>query len=172
MSVIYEKYRNMTLDTSWLGLAKEEDYHYFCTPVGAEIIGWDNGIHYCFIRGFDEMVFAVTPESSCDYHVYPLAKSFTDFIGLVLACNGANTLQQIILWDKQQFLAFMSDPNEMDYAKSLEVSTALAALQDGLGIAPMAEPFEYVKEVQQSFDYSTIVFRDEYYEITGREPPK
>ncbi len=172
MSILYEKFKNMKVDTSWVGLAKEEDYGYFCTPVGADIIGWDNGIHYCLLEGLDEMVFAVNPDTCCDEYVYPLAKSFADFIGLVLACKGTNPLQQIILWDKQHYLDFMADPNEVEYAKSPEVATALSALQETLGIAPMAAPFEYVKAVQQDFDYRNIVFSDEYYDATGRERPE
>jgi hypothetical protein len=39
------------------------DGNHFCTPKGAKVIGWAgvDGIHYCFVRGFGEMVFAVSP---------------------------------------------------------------------------------------------------------------
>ena len=82
----------------------------FCTPIGAEIIGWDNGIHYCFIEGFGDMVFCVNPETCCDYFVYPIARNFCDFLGLILATGGTNTLQQIIWWDKKMFDDFVNHP--------------------------------------------------------------
>lgn len=51
----YEQYRELMLDGSWIGLEAPNPNDagpYFCTPVGAQIIGWDNGIHYCFLDGF------------------------------------------------------------------------------------------------------------------------
>ena len=88
MSNEYEKFQKLKVDTSCIGLAREENSKYFCTPIGATIIGWDNGIHYIFIKGFDEMVFAVNPDTVCDYYVYPLANNFSDFLSLVLATKG------------------------------------------------------------------------------------
>ncbi|MFR7832568.1 MAG: hypothetical protein ACLU3F_15310 [Blautia wexlerae] len=52
------------LDLAPLGVERqEENLPYFCTPKGAAIFGWAgvDGIHYCFIRGFGGMVFAVSP---------------------------------------------------------------------------------------------------------------
>ena len=60
----YEQYRELMLDGSWIGLEAPNPNDagpYFCTPVGAQIIGWDNGIHYCFLDGFSQMVFCVNP---------------------------------------------------------------------------------------------------------------
>lgn len=75
---VYEGFLNLNINTSFIGLEKRnEDINYFCTPVGAEIIGWEGvgGIHYCFIEGFKDTVFAVNPISCCDKYVYPLANS-------------------------------------------------------------------------------------------------
>ena len=57
MNLLYEKYKNLKIDGSWIGLEAGTQTPYFCTPIGAEIIGWDNGIHYCFIKSFGDMVF-------------------------------------------------------------------------------------------------------------------
>ena len=48
---IYEKYCELNIDGSWINLEKrEENIEYFCTPIGADIIGWENGgIHYAGI---------------------------------------------------------------------------------------------------------------------------
>lgn len=169
--MLYSKYKKINVDTSWIGLAKETDRRYFCTPIGAEIIGWDNGIHYCFIKGFGDMVFAVNPDTGCDYYVYPLAKSFSDFLGLILTTKGTNILQQMILWDKQEYLDFINSPDEVEWASRKEVTEVINAISSALDIIPIVQPFEYVKEIQGEFDYSKIAFSDEFYDITGIEKP-
>ena len=45
----YEAYKNKEFDLSAFGVNRcDDDYTYFCTPVGAEIIGCPgvDGIHY------------------------------------------------------------------------------------------------------------------------------
>ncbi len=64
MGKYYNKFLEKNIDLASLGIERREDNpSYFCTPRGASIIGWAgvDGIHYCFIRGFGEMVFAVSP---------------------------------------------------------------------------------------------------------------
>lgn len=121
-----------------------------------------------FIDGFGEMVFCVNPETCCDYYVYPISENFSDFLSLVLAVNGTNTLQQIIAWDEQQYRDFISSPDEIDYAKDDNVITALQAIRR-LDVEPMQKPFEYVSHIQKDFDYWNIPFSDEFYDITGIE---
>ena len=76
---LYGRFRRLKLDPAVLGMEhRAENEAYFCTPVGAAIIGWAgvDGIHYCFIRRFGEMVFAVDPMNDPGNHVYPLARNF------------------------------------------------------------------------------------------------
>ena len=171
MNALYEKFQRLKVDTAYIGLAHEENTPYFCTPIGATIIGWDNGIHYIFIKGFGEMVFAVNPDTCCDHYVYPLAKSFLDFLSLILAVKNTNTLQQIIQWDRQQYLDFINSPGERAYASRQEVTEVLEAIRS-LGILPINNPFTYIKEVQKNFPYAKIPFRDEFYDVTGKERVK
>ena len=168
MSDEYKKFQELKIDTSYIGLAREKNPKYFCTPIVATIIGWDNGIHYAFINGFDEMVFAVNPDTCCDYYVYPLANNFYDFLGLILATKNTNILQQIIQWDKQQYLDIITSREEVEYASKAEVIEALDAIHS-IGVLPIESPFEYVKKIQSEFQYSRIVYSDEFYEITGKE---
>ena len=48
MNMLYEKYKNLKIDGSWIGLELGGGMPCFCIPIGAEIIGWDNGIHYYY----------------------------------------------------------------------------------------------------------------------------
>ena len=71
---MYEKYCQLDIDGRWIGLEKSDMcVEYFCTPIDAIVIGWENSIHYCFIKGYRDMVFAVNPETRVDKYVYPLA---------------------------------------------------------------------------------------------------
>ena len=49
-----KQYLNSDLDLSILGLNRgPEEGGYFCTPLGAKVIGWAgvDGIYYCTIEG-------------------------------------------------------------------------------------------------------------------------
>ena len=171
MDLLYEKYKNLKIDGSWIGLEAGAQTPYFCTPIGAEIIGWNNGIHYCFIKGFGDMVFCVNPETCCDYNVYPIARNFCDFLGLILATGNTNTLQQIIWWDKKRFEDFVNSPEEQEYRVRPEVQGILSTIRKGIDITPIDTPFEYIKDLQSNFPYEQIPFTNEYYDTLGIERP-
>ena len=171
MNLLYEKYKNLKIDGSWIGLEAGAQTPYFCTPIGAEIIGWDNGIHYCFIKGFGDMVFCVNPEPCCDYNVYPIARNFCDFLGLILATGNTNTLQQIIWWDKKRFEDFVNSTEEQEYRVRPEVQGVLSTIRKGIDITPIDTLFEYIKDLQSNFPYEQIPFTNEYYDTLGIERP-
>ena len=75
----------------------------FCYPMGANPIGCEGAILYCFLPDFGETVFACNPESCADSYVYPLAGSFEDFLRLILACGSPNPPEQIVWMTRQQF---------------------------------------------------------------------
>lgn len=156
-------FQKLKVDTSCIGLMSREDHSpYFCTPIGTQIIGRAgvDGIHYGFIEGFGEMVFVINPASCCEHYVYPLASNFHDFLRLVLAEKGTSTLEQIILWNKQQYLDYVNSPEVVAHSAQENVTSVMHAIQS-LGITPMERPFEYVKNLQAQFDYSRLVFGDE-----------
>lgn len=91
MDRTFQKFLRSGLDLAPLGVERrEENLPYFCTPKGAAIFGWAgvDGIHYCFIRGFGGMVFAVSPMNAAPDCVHPLARDFADFCG---CCSPAAT---------------------------------------------------------------------------------
>lgn len=169
MKDLYTAFCDLNLDASGVGLSREEGERYFCTPIGAKVFAWDNGIHYCFIDGFGETIFCVNPETCCDYYTYPVARNFTDFLSLLLAVRTTNTMQQVICWDNQAFEDFMNDPEEIECAWSPEVSGVHKVIREKLGILPLDNPFEYIKELQGYFPYDKIQFSDEFYDATGIE---
>lgn len=167
MENIFDKFKKLNLDTSPIGLSIELREPFFCTPIGAQIIGWDNGIHYCFIKGFEEIVFCVNPETCCNYYVYPLAKDFTDFLRLLLSLKTTNAIQQVVWMDKDAFENFMNDPDEVRYTSSEPVQSILQNISSNLEVEPIENPFDYIKKLQKDFPYKEIKFTDEFYNITG-----
>ncbi len=166
---MYEKYCQLDVDGRWIGLEKSDMcVDYFCTPIDAAVIGWENSIHYCFIRGYRDMVFAVNPESCVDKYVYPLAMNFKDFLRLILACGSTTAAEQIVGWSKEQFEDFL---HSEDNAILPEQKTILDRIQKELKLTPMENPYEYVKAVQEQHDDSKIKFSNEYYDTLGLERP-
>ena len=77
----YQKFKKMNIDHSVIGMDQSDsNTNYFCTPKGAKIIGnaGVDGIHYCFIEGFEDMVFVVSPEGVPGEYVHPIAKDFEE----------------------------------------------------------------------------------------------
>ena len=58
MENIFDKFKKLNLDTSPIGLSIELREPFFCTPIGAQIIGWDNGIHIALSRDLRRLFFA------------------------------------------------------------------------------------------------------------------
>ena len=166
---MYEKYCRLKLEGRWIGLEKGDlCAEYFCTPIDAIVIGWENSIHYCFIKGYRDMVFAVNPETCVDKYVYPLAMNFKDFLRLILACGSTTAVEQIVGWSKEQFEEFIHSDYNRIFPEQAEV---LKVVAEELNLQPMEEPYEYVKAVQEQFDDSRIKFTNEYYDTLGLERP-
>ena len=166
---MYEKYCQLEIDGRWVGLEKSDMcMEYFCTPIDATVIGWENSIHYCFIKGYRDMVFAVNPEPCVESYVYPLAMNFKDFLRLILACGSTTAVEQIIGWSKEQFEEFLHSDYNKVFPEQAEV---LKIIKEGLKLLPMEEPYEYVKAVQAQYDDNKIKYSNEYYDTLGLERP-
>ena len=166
MDRTFQKFLRSGLDLAPLGVERrEENLPYFCTPKGAAIFGWAgvDGIHYCFIRGFGGMVFAVSPMNAAPDCVHPLARDFADFLRLLLACGDAAALEQAWMWGEAQLDAFL-----WENPPTAEQEACLAAVAAQLGLTPMEHPWAYLRELQASFDPGSIKYTEEYYNVTGR----
>lgn len=175
---IYEEYLKLDIESNWIGLEKgEETSDYSCTPLGAHVIGWEecDGIHYCFIDGFDEKVFAVNPSSCAEkdgvlIYAYPLAENFEDFLRLILAGKGVTAIEQIVWFTKKQYNDFVISDDNNNFCE--EVNAVLNEISKKLNLKPMENPYEYVRKIQDEFDYSKLRFSDEFYDETGLEKPE
>ena len=158
---MYQKFRELNIRHSAIGLEQSDtDVTYYCTPKDAEIIGWAgvDGIHYCTIPEFGEMIFAVSPMNFGDC-VHPIARSFEDLLSLLLSCGSMDALEQCYAWDEDQFKAFL-----IDCPATEEQQAVLDALRTEFGLEPIEDAFSYVKELQAEFDLSRIPYTEEYYD--------
>lgn len=159
----YRAFLKKGIDLAPLGIEKwADDIAYFCTPRGARIIGGAgvDGIHYCFVQGFGEMVFAVSPMNPAPHYVHPLASDFLDFLRLLLACEDSAALEQAWQWDREQFETFLREN-----PATKEQRAVLAQITEQMGLSPMENPWQYLRELQDSFDYSQIKYTEEFYDL-------
>lgn len=146
----YEAYKNKEFDLSAFGLNRcGDDYAYFCTPVGAKIIGCPgvDGIHYCMVEGLGELVFAISPMNCPGEYVHPVAKSFDDFLRLLLVCDGDAAIEQCWQWSQDQFDQFMGEQEVLP-----ETKKAAMRLMELTGLEPAELPYKYIRDLQKSFN--------------------
>lgn len=167
MSKSIEKFMELKIKTDSISLESTDTlYPYWCYPTNAKPIGHEGCILYCFIEGYEDMVFASNPETCVDANVYPLAKNFTDFLRLILACGSVNPVKQIGWMTKEKFDEHLFNELKNQTEEQREV---LQIIKEEFDLLPMEHPFSYVKELQKDFDGSKIKYSDEYYEILGIE---
>ena len=170
MDKTFEKFLRREIDLAAVGAGRRTDNSpYFCTPKGASIFGWAgvDGIHFCFIRGFGGTVFAVSPMNTPPHFVHPLARSFEDFLRLLLACGDTAALEQAWMWDEAQFDDFLRE-----YPPTPEQREVLSQIAKRLGLTPMERPWAYIREVQSSFDYGKIKYTEDYYDLVPEPAPQ
>lgn len=167
MNTLYERYKALNENGSLICLEQvEEVYPFFCYPTNAKAIGFEGSIMYCFIEPYGEMVFACNPDTCADTYVYPLARNFEDFLKLILACGSTNPIEQIVWMSREQFEKHIQEELAI---RTKEQAALLFHLETELGVSPMGNPYDYVKEVQTGFINSGIQYSDEYYDVLGLE---
>ncbi len=167
MTTLYQKFKNLPVKFSAIGLEQTPaTSDYFCTPKGANIIGWAgvDGIHYCFLEGFGDMVFAVSPCNLPGDYVHPLAENFEDFLRLMLMCSGLDAMEQLHGWSKDTFEKYMTETRV-----SIEQKEIFQMISEELHLEPMDFPFEYIKDLQRRFNYKSIPWKEEYREYVPEE---
>ena len=156
-------YLRSKLDLSQLGFIRgEKESGYFCTPVLSKVIGWAgvDGIHFCISKNFGEIVFAVSPANLPGEYVHPVARNFEDFLRLLLACYDTAAIEQCWFMDREVFEDFVSGNQPDDRAQK-----CLEEIRKKYKLMPMDDPFGYMHKLQNEFDYDSIVYPPEYYEI-------
>lgn len=158
----YQKFKSLHIDHSAIGLEQRDtdDVTYYCTPRDANIIGWAgvDGIHYCTIPEFGEMIFAVSPMNFGDC-VHPIARNFEDLLRMLLFCADMAALEQCFAWDEEQFKAFLIDCPMTEKQKAV-----LDVIQTEFKLEPMQDAFSYVKKLQAEFDLNQIPYTEDYYD--------
>lgn len=156
---LYQRFCEAVPNWGNIGLARgPEKSTYFCTPVGAKVLAWTgvDGIHFCRIRGLGEMVFSVSPMNLPGEYVFPVARNFRDFLGLLLFCKDAAAIEQAWAWDREKFMSFVASVHP-----SVDAQVMLSRIAE-LGVEPVEDPYGYLHSLQSEFDYTRLRFPEEY----------
>ena len=156
-----ESFMKMKIDLSVLGFDMNGDFElYYCTPKNAQVLAASgvDGIHYCIIPQFGEIIFAVSPMNFGDC-VHPIARNFEDLLRLLLHCGDIAALEQCYAWDEEQYKAFLTD-----YSPTEKQQAVLDEIKNKCGLEPVSDSFAYVKELQAEFDLSEIQYTEDYYD--------
>lgn len=154
-------FKKMNIDLSPLGFMQNGDFElYYCTPENAKIFATSgvDGIHYCTIPQFGEIIFAVSPMNFGDC-VHPIARNFEDLLRLLLHCGDIAALEQCYLWDEEQYNAFL-----IDCPVTKEQQAVLDEIKNKCSLEPMDDSFSYVKKLQAEFDLTQIPYTEDYYD--------
>ena len=154
----YREFKKANISLAAFGLEERGTRSdYLCAPKFTRALYFTgvDGIHYAFVRGFAEMVFAISPANIAGECVHPVARDFGDFLAL-LAASGEAAMEQAWRWSRAQFDTFMEEyplsPEQLQTAKALRA----------IGIEPCADPYGYIRAVQAEFDDSRLSYRKEY----------
>lgn len=162
---VYARFLALSIDLTPVGFLVDNDpLPYFCTPKDAVILGrvGVDGIHFCTVPDFGEMVFAVSPMNDIPDLVRPVAKDFTDFLRLLLACGDTAAIEQAWMWSAEQFAAFVADN-----PPTADGRAVLDTLAEKMQLTPMEDPFAYIRGLQATFDTDQIPYTEEYYDTVG-----
>ena len=148
-----KSFKKTKIDLSLLGFDMNGDFElYYCTPKKAQIIASSgvDGIHYCTIPQFGEIIFAVSPMNFGDC-VHPIARCFEDLLRLLLHCGDVAALEQCYAWDEEQYKAFLIDNPVTEKQQAV-----LNEIKSKCSLETITDSFAYVKDLQAEFDLSKL----------------
>lgn len=160
--MLYNKFRNSSLDTSTLELISGEDTsNSVYTPAGARVLAWTGnaGGHFCQIMGFGDMVFAVDPCAPPGDCVHPVAHSLPEFIRLVHDSRSAALIFRAYQWSRSRFEEMVAEIRP-DY----KMRSVLRALENNYHPPIISDTYGYISQIQQDFDYTSLPLHPDYFE--------
>ena len=149
-------FQGLEIDFSSIGLEQQDSSPYFCTPVGAEYVGWIgcDGVHFVLLPG-DERVFCVDPAmGEVGSYVLPVAEDFHTFLTYLLFCRDANPLSQIWWMEEKQFRDMLAENVSWE---ELAVLTQRLFLGGMPAAALSAAPEGLTMELQQCTTTGAVV---------------
>lgn len=159
---LYQKFRNSSLDISPVGLwSGPEHSDSVYTPSGARIVAWSDqqDIHFCQIEGFGGMVFAVDPNAPPGDCIHPVADDLLGFISLLITCRHAAVIHGAYRWSRTLF-----DQKLASIQPDFKARSVLRALENTYHPTKITDPYGYITQIQQGFDYNSLPLHPDYFE--------
>lgn len=168
-SVIMSLYRDLLIKigTQYENLLeiafKEDTSPTFCAPLNTMIFARSSySDYYCRIKEFGDMIFMMEFHPQDGHHVHPLAENLEDFMRLLYAVHRIAVLSDV---PYQTADNIYSRIEKIIRDESKESSAAFRMLEEMFPYTPMENPYDYVKNLNEHFDFSRIRYPDEYYEM-------
>lgn len=162
-----QKFFASCLDTADIGLEANQTFqHTVFTPVNALVIGQhDHSIHFCQLDG--GMILAIDPNAAPGEAVIPVANSFSDFLGLILACKGVFPILQAMNWSSRKFADHLQNLPLSSKQKSI-----LRAVENIYHPPKIRDPYAYLSSVREGFDFDSLALHPDYDEHCPVRPGK
>ena len=138
MCKTYQRFLETGIDLCRWGLNGGKRISAIFVPQRRDVywLDWGRWDTFCFVRGFGEKVFAVSPMNGGSDCVHPVAENFEDFLRLLMACGGESAIEQAWQWSREQFDGFMEENRPTDEAKA-----AAEQIVEKMGLEPMDDPW-------------------------------
>lgn len=160
--ILYQKFRNSSLDTATLAMyCGEDSSESVYTPTGARIVAWtgNTGGHFCQVMGFGDMVFAVDPSAPPGDCVHPIARNIPEFIRLVHDCRSADIVFRAYQWSRRRF-----EEKVAAIRPDFKMRSVLRALENTYHPPVIDDVYGYIMKLQQEFDYGSLPLHPDYFE--------
>lgn len=175
MPLELEKLKKLPIELDTVGLEQAENFTpYFCTPIGAELVGsiGCDGVHFVMLPE-DERIFCVEPAmGEPGTYVLPVAENLSRFLSYVLYCRDANPISQIWWLSEERFCQLLQEDMQASWSGDEEFSERKMKTLDTIGkvfqIDPI-DPYGPVRALQREFSPDCLQFSDEYYDVLGLE---
>ena len=153
---LYERFKRLHLKTSLIDFeVYEEEYD------GNSIIGRNKNAYFGKVQGNGEMIFCFDKDSKNGHKVYPVANSFRDFLALILSTGSAQTIQNLSVWKKEEYIRYLRNVEIIDYLNTDEVMNVLFTIRFILKVDDMNRPYEYVNYLIKTFDYDSLSYKND-----------
>lgn len=162
-----QKFFSSSLDTADIGLETDLELESSVfTPTDARILGRANEhIHFCCCP--DGTILGVDRCAAPGENILPIAASFPEFLGLILACKGTYPLLRARYWSRMKFEA-----HAQTCTLSLKQRSILRAIENIYHPPKISDPYDALIAFQDGFDYDSIRLHPDYDEHCPIRPGK
>ena len=142
----FSRFRSSSLDTSGIGLWTDYPWDESLLPEGTRLIGWAHPevVAFCFLEGREDAVFLMDLTAVPEDRLRPVAGSFSEFLGLLVACGTVGSILKL-LFPSSLF------PEDAPAVLTPKQQSILRALRNTYAPPAIPDPQGYLMDLQSKF---------------------